>query len=121
VLVALGQSVSFGAAFREALPWLVLTAPVCVALAPAAVFARGPGIVGDACLAASFAWSLPETIDNARHGDLLAAVVIAAVATLPFAAAGRRDVRFLTVAVAAVAFGTLALVAGPVLRGTIHS
>jgi hypothetical protein len=121
VLFAVGQSVSLAAASREALPWLLLATPICVALAPIAALARRSGIAGDTCLAASIAWSLPETIENAQRGDVLAAAVIAVISVLPVFAAGRRNLRIATVVVAVIAFGALALVAGPALRGHIHS
>ena len=121
VLYALGQPVPFSAAFREALPWLVLTLPVCLALAPAAVLARRRGIVGDVCLAAPISWSLPEALKNAQRGDIVVAVAITVLAFLPVAAAGRRDVRVVTVVVAVLAFGALALAVGPIARSHIHS
>jgi hypothetical protein len=121
VLFALGQSVSFAAAFREALPWLVLTLPVCAVLTPVAALARRRGIVGDLCLAAPIAWSFPETVENAQRGDVVVALAIAVLAVLPIAAAGRRGIRIATVLVAALAFGALALAAGPIARSFIHS
>lgn len=121
VLYALGQSVAFSAAFREALPWLILTIPVCVALTPLTALARKKGIVGDACLAVPIAWSIPETLGNAQRGDVFVATATAMLALLPFAAAGRRDIRIATVAVAVVVFAAVALLVGPLVRSHIHS
>ena len=121
LLFAWGQSVPLSAAFREALPWLVLALPVCAVLARAARFATTSGVLADLCLALPLAWSVPETLENAQRGDAAVAAAIALLAFLPVAASHRRDVRILTVVIGAVVLGGLSVVVGPVVRGQIHS
>lgn len=121
ILYAVGQSVPLSAASREALPWLVLSLPVCVALTRVATLARGRGLVADACLAVPIAWSLPETVSNARRSDFVVAATIAVLALLPVAAAQRRDFRIATIAIAVALFAAVAFLVGPIVRSHIHS
>jgi hypothetical protein len=121
VLFALGQSVAFSAAFREAAPWLVLALPVCAILSPTANLATRSTRLGDACVALSLAWSLPEALENVRRGDTLVAAAIALLALTPAVATKRRDIRLLTVVISTLVLGGLALLVGPVARGLIGS
>ena len=69
VLYALGQSVPFSAAFREALPWLLLALPVSVILTPVARLVTHSGLLADACLA------VPNLISLLLPGGVVAAQV----------------------------------------------
>jgi len=121
VLYALGQSVPFSAAFREALPWLLLALPVSMILTPVARLVTHSGLLADACLAVPIAWSVPETVGNAQRNDAVIALAIALLALAPIAAARRRDIRITTVVLAALLLAALALLLGPIARGQIHS
>lgn len=121
LLFALGQSVALSAAFREALPWLILALPVCLVLARVATLATASGAIADLCLAVPIAWSVPETLENVQRGDIVVAAAIALLAFLPLAASQRRDIRLLTFVIGAVILGGLAVLVGPVVRGQIHS
>ena len=121
VLYAVGQSIPLSAAWREAVPWLVLAPPVCFALGRVATLATGSGVIADLCLAAPLAWSVPETINNFRAGYPVVAVAVALFAFLPGVASQRRDVRILTLAIGVVALGAIVLLVGPLVRSHIRS
>lgn len=123
-LFAVRESVGFGAAWREAAPWLVVAGPASLVLGFVAARSHARGLLGDLCLAAPIAWSAPEVIHSSQQGWSAGgtlALVIAAVALVPLVVAARRDVRLVRVALASVLLGGVALALSPVLLGQIHS
>lgn len=123
-LFAVRESVGFAAAWREAAPWLVVAGPASLVLGYVAARSHRRGLLGDACLAAPIAWSVPEVIHNSQEGwsaGGTVAVLIAAVALVPLMVAARRDVRLVGVALASVVLGAVALAVSPILLGQIHS
>ena len=122
-LFAVREAVGFGAAWREAAPWLVLAGPACVLLGVVAALSHRPGLLGDVCLAAPIAWSVPEIIKSWQGwsaGETVA-VAIAVLAFLPLVVAARRDVRLTRVAFASVLLGGVALALAPILLSQVHS
>jgi hypothetical protein len=123
-LFAVRESVGFGAAWREAAPWLVVAGPAALVLGFVAARSHRRGLLGDICLASPIAWSVPEVIHSSQQGwsaGGTVAVVIAAVALVPVILAARRDVRLIRVALAFVLLGGAALALSPILRAQIHS
>ena len=123
-LFAVRESVEGFAAWREALPWLVIAGPVCVVLGFVAALSHKPGILGDICLALPFAWSLPEIIESLRRGwwySATVAIPISALALLPLVAAGRRDVDLVKAILASVMLGVAAFALFPIVLSHVHS
>lgn len=123
-LFAVRESVGLAAGWSEAAPWLVVAGPASLILGVVAGRSHERGLLGDACLAAPIAWSLPEIIRSSRQGwsgGAVVAAVIAAVAIVPLIAAGRRDVRMARVVFASVALGAVALALSPIVLSQIHS
>lgn len=123
-LFALRESVGLFAGWREALPWLVLAAPVCPVLGFVAALSHKSGILGDVCLALPIAWSLPEVIDSLAQGRSYSAIVgvpTVALALLPLVTVGRHDVSLVTVVFASAMLGWMALAFGPIVLSQVHS
>jgi hypothetical protein len=124
-LFALRESVGLFAGWREALPWLVVAGPVCLVLGCVAALSHKSGILGDVCLALPIAWSLPEVIiDGLKRGwsySATVAIPIAALAVFPLVTADRRDVSLVTVVLASVMLGGVALALVPIVLSQVHS
>jgi hypothetical protein len=123
-LFAVRESVGFAAAWREAVPWLVVAGPASIVLGFVAALSHRRGLLGDVCLASPIAWSMPEVIHSSQDGwsaGGIVVVVVAAVSLLPLAVAARRDVRLVRVAFASVLLGGVALALSPVFLSQIHS
>lgn len=125
LLFVLRESVRPAAGWREAVPWLVAAVPACPILGAIAALSHKRGLLGDVCLAAPIAWSLPEALGSLREGwaDVAAIVIPVAVfaALLIRMAITERRVRAITLVPAAVTLGALALALFPVVRGLIRS
>jgi hypothetical protein len=123
-LFAIRESVGLDAAWREAVPWLVIAGPACLILGWVAARSHGRRILGDVCLASPIAWSLPEIIRSSSEGwpdGATVAAVIAAVAVVPLVVAARRDVRLVRVVFASVMLGAVALALSPIVLSQVHS
>ncbi|WP_067933437.1 hypothetical protein [Alicyclobacillus kakegawensis] len=111
--------------WREAAPWLVAAVPACPILGAVAALSHKPGRLGDTCLAAPIAWTLPEALGSVGLGwSAVAAIVIPVavfVALLIRMARAERRVHALTLLTAAVALGALGVALFPVVRSLIHS
>lgn len=68
LLFVLRESVPLAAGWREAAPWLIAAVPACPILGAVAALSHEPGLLGDTCLAAPIAWSLPEALGSLTHG-----------------------------------------------------
>jgi hypothetical protein len=123
-LFAFRESVGLFAAWREALPWLVVAGPLCLVLGLVATLSHRSGSLGDVCLALPIAWSLPEIIDSLSRGwsySAIVAIAIGALAVLPVVSAGRRDVSLVTVVLASVMLGGAAFVMVPIVLSHVPS
>jgi hypothetical protein len=121
---AVRESVGLGAAWREAAPWLVLAAPAALVLGWLAARSHESGIVGDACLAAPIAWSLPEialSLENGWSTRSLAAIAIAVLAFLPALVVVRRDVVAVRVFVATVLLAAAIVIVSPLVLSHVRS
>jgi hypothetical protein len=123
-LFAVRESVGVFAAWREALPWLVIAGPMSVSLGLAAARSHKPGTLGDVCLALPLAWSLPEITESWQRGwwySATVAIPIGILALLPFVAAARRGVDLVKALLAAVTLGLVAVALLPLMLSYIHS
>lgn len=79
--------------WAESRLWVAAVAPACVTLGCLAVGSLRPGTLGDACLAAPLAWSLPESV-AAVHSSVAQVVLFTVptllIAVIPLATARRR-------------------------------
>ncbi|MBX5464515.1 MAG: hypothetical protein IRZ26_03045 [Clostridia bacterium] len=125
LLFVLRESVSFAAGWREAAPWLVAAVPASPILGAVAALSHRRGPLGDACLAAPVAWSLPEALEILREGGSDAAAVLIPVAVLAALlirmVAGERRVRAITLLGAAATLAALTVAVFPVVRNLIRS
>jgi hypothetical protein len=125
LLFVLRESVPLAAGWREAVPWLVTAVPACPILGAVAALSHKPGRLGDTCLAAPIAWSLPEALGSLGQGWSGVAAIVIPVAVL-FALLVRmtiveRRVRAITLLTAAVALGALGVFLFPAVRSLIPS
>jgi hypothetical protein len=123
-LFAYRESVGLGAAWREAVPWLVLAGPASFVLGAIAARSHRRGVVGDLCLAAPFAWSLPELGNASSLGwpnGVVVMAVIAAAAAVPLVVAGTRNVRLGRIVVATVVLGAVAVALSPIVLSQVRS
>jgi hypothetical protein len=127
-LFAVRESVGVFAAWREALPWLVIAGPMSVFLGLAAARSHKPGTLGDVCLALPLSWSLPEITESWQRGWWYSATVAIPIALLalfpalfPFVAAARRGVDLVKALLAAVTLGLVAVALLPMMLSYIHS
>ena len=122
---AIREAITIPEAWREAAPWMLLTAPASVIFGIATATAHRRDIPGDLCLALPIAWSTPEVIAYSREGWTFAVLVAAPTAVLAFlpliSMSRRRDVRPLRVLVACCAFALAGVMLLPLLRNLIHS
>lgn len=125
LLFVLRESVPLAAGWREAVPWLVGAVPACPILGAVAALSHKPGILGDACLAAPIAWTLPEALGSLGQGWSVGSAVVIPVAVLAALlirmAIAERRVHAITLLSAAVTLGTLAVALFPVVRSLIRS
>lgn len=125
LLFVVRESVRFAAGWREAAPWLVAAIPACPMLGAIAALSHRRGLLGDACLAAPLAWSLPDVLGSLSEGwaDVAAVEVPVAVfvVLLIRMAMAERPVRPITLLAAAATLGALAVALFPAVRGLIRS
>ncbi|MBI5230593.1 MAG: hypothetical protein HY876_00300 [Coriobacteriales bacterium] len=103
----LQQSAGFGAAWLDERIYFILTAPASILLGFLAAASLRPDWLGDACLAAPIAWTVPEVIFAFSRGwqyVTLAALPAALIAGIPLAMSRQRRVSW-TVFAAACAAG----------------
>lgn len=125
LLFVLRESVPLAAGWREAAPWLIAAAPACPILGAVAALSHKPGILGDACLAAPIAWTLPEALGSLKQGWSGGSAVVIPVAVLAALlirmAVAERRVRAITLLPAAVTLGAFAVALLPAVRSLIRS
>lgn len=111
VLFVLREHVPLAAGWRQAAPWLIVTVPAAPFLGTIAALSHKRGFLGDACLVAPIAWSLPELVGSPARGldsTAIAAPVVVLTALLILMARSERQVRAVSLLAAAamlVAFG----------------
>lgn len=118
LLFVLRESVSLAAGWRQAAPWLVVTVPASAILGTIAALSHTRGLLGDVCLAAPIALSLPEALEGLKEGWLVGAAVGTPVAVfaavLVYMAARERRVRAFALLAAVVTLGALGIALFPV-------
>lgn len=119
------ESISIADAWREAIPWMLLTGPASAILGGAAAAAHKRDFLGDVSLALPIAWSTPEVIAYSAEGWTYAVLVATPITVLalvtPIAVGRSRDVRRLRVLVAGGAFAFAGLALLSLLRNLIPS
>lgn len=119
-LYALIENVPAATVWAESRLWVAAVAPACLALGYVAVGSLRSGVVGDVCLAAPLAWSLPEAVGAAYTGwsqALLMTAPLLLVAAAPLVIT--RDRRWnptIIVITALLGEAALMVVSAPVMR-----
>jgi hypothetical protein len=117
LLFVLRESVSLAAGWRQVAPWLVAAVPASPILGTIAALSHKRGLLGDACLAAPIAWSLPEALESLKEGWLVGATFVTPVAVfatlLIRMAIHERQVRAITLLAAVVTLGALSIALFP--------
>ena len=131
------EHVRLAAGWREAAPWLLVTIPANPFLGAIAALSHRAGFLGDLCLVAPIAWSLPEIVQSLRGGLLVGAawtppladrlwagaaiaVPVAILgALLVYMATRERRVRATSLLAAAVTLAALGVVLLPLFRSLI--
>lgn len=131
------EHVRLAAGWREAAPWLLVTIPASPFLGTIAALSHRDGFLGDLCLVAPIAWSLPEIVKSLRGGLLvdaawaapladrltagasIAVPVTILAALLIHMAARERRLRATSLLAAAVTLGALGVAILPIFRGLI--
>lgn len=125
LLFVLRESLSPAAGWREAAPWLVATVPASPILGTIAALSHRRGLIGDMCLTAPVAWSLPEAVETLREGWLAGAAVVIPVAVfavlLIHLAISERLVRAITLLAAAIMAGAVGVALFPIAKSLIPS
>ena len=118
------QSPPTATVWAESRLWVAAVAPGCVALGCLAVGSLRSGVVGDACAAASLAWSLPEAVaamhDGTSHGLAFALPVLLLAVVPPAVARGRRCDPAIVACAGLLGGAALALALPPLLRVLNH-
>jgi hypothetical protein len=125
LLFVLRENVSLADGWKEAAPWLIAAVPASPILGTLAALSHKHGLLGDVCLAAPIAWSLPEALAILKEGWLVSAAVVFPVAVfaalLIRMAADERRVRAVTLLAAAITLGTLGDALYSAVRSLIRS
>ena len=118
-LYALIEDVPAATVWAESRLWVAAVAPACLALGYVAVGSLRSGVVGDVCLAAPLAWSLPEAVGAAYTGwsqVLLVTVPLLLAAAAPLITRDRRWNPTIIVITALLGGAALMVVSAPVMR-----
>jgi len=125
LLFMLRESISLAAGWREAAPWLVAALPASLVLGTVAAVSHKHGLLGDLCLAAPFAWSLPE-VTQALKTDWLTGVTLVIpiavlIALLIHMVKEERPLGKVAVLATALTLGIMGIALYPVARSLIPS
>ncbi|OPY55749.1 MAG: hypothetical protein A4E55_02483 [Pelotomaculum sp. PtaU1.Bin035] len=119
LLFVLRESVSLADGWRQTAPWLVAAVPASPILGTIAALSHKRGLLGDVCLAAPIALSLPEAIESLKEGWLIGSVVVTPVAVfaalLIHMAINERRVSTTALLAAVVMLGALGIALFPVV------
>lgn len=121
---AIRESVAEAAAWKELAPWLLVAAPVSIALGVAAAATHKGGVVAHLCLALPLAWSMPEIAMYFREGwpqILLVALPTVVLALTPLLVVGPQKVSVVQFLVAVGLLGAAGVAFLPTARNLVHS